>query len=534
MKRPKPAASEGGHHRMNRRDFLKTGVTATAGLAVAAGSAGQLFSAPSRSPNLLVIQTDQQSAWTLGAYGGAVIGTPNIDRIGREGATLTNFFSNCAICTPSRGCFQTGRYPHANGAVHNNFALHEDEVTLGHVMKRNGYDTGYIGKWHLAGKEKGHGHPNWNCWLPREYSMGYDDCRYMFEMWHGKMISGGTQNPRMDDLHWIGDDVMTKTLDLERSVGDENSYTTDFLCDRAMDFVNAPRENPFCLFLSIPDPHNPFHGRSPYREMFRPGDVQIPSTFNQRDLPLWATQFNKVGRHGFHFDRKDWPSGIHDREQYLRQMKAQYCGMVKHIDDCVGEILDTLEKKGILDDTIVVFTTDHGDYMGEHGLAGKPCVYETVFRIPFLVRWPGHIEPGSTVDHCVATVDFLPTICKLMGLEPSGREHGNDASPLLLGGTVAWENAAHQYYMPYPKTPEVPPVRAGIFTPEYHLCYVFNGVKGQEHVLFDRRNDPEEIDNLFHDPAHRDVVVELTQRIIRQREEVNSPELAWLEGCPRF
>jgi len=512
---------------------MKTGAAAAAGLAMAASGVGQFASGSPSRPNLLVIQTDQQSAWTLGAYGGTVIDTPNIDRIGTEGATLVNYFSNCAISTPSRGCFQTGRYPHANGAVHNNFALHEDEITLGHVMKRNGYDTGYIGKWHLAGKEKGH-YPTWYSWLAKEHSMGYDSCRYMFEMWHGKTVSDGVDKAKMEPLHWIGEDKMTMTLDLARSIGDEDTYTTDFLCDRAIDFVREPRAKPFCLFLSIPDPHNPFHVRSPYNKMFKPQDMPIPPTFNQKDLPLWAQHFNKTARHGFPFDRKMWPGGITNRETYLRQMKSQYCGMVKLIDDCIGEILGALEAKGILDDTIVVFTTDHGDYMGEHGLAGKPCVYETVFRIPFMIRWPARIKAHTTVEHCVATVDFLPTICGLIGLEPSGREQGKDASPLLIGKTADWDNVAHQYYMPYPKTPEVPPIQAGIFTCDYHLCYVYNGAKGREHVLFDRRNDPDQVNNLFHDPGHRDVVVELTERILRHREEVNAPELAWLRGCPRF
>jgi arylsulfatase A-like enzyme len=497
----------------------------------------------SSRPNILVIQTDQQSSWTLSCYGGTLVDTPHIDRLAKEGARLDNFYSNCAICTPSRGCFQTGRYPHANGAVHNSYPLNDDEVTLGRLFRDQGYDTGYLGKWHLAGKERSHMHPDkngvkrWSCVLPNQYAYGYEDTPYMIEHWHGKKITGTLDNPIFGEANFIGDwkDFMTRSFDFGKSVGDENSYPTDYLCDRAMEYMAEKRDAPFFLFLSIPDPHNPFHGREPYESMYKPEDMTIPENFSQREnLPQWAAVYNRFSSNGFDKDRTEWPDGAMDAETHLRNMKSKYCGMVKHIDDCVGEIYASLEQQGILDDTIVIFTTDHGDYMGEHGIAGKPCVYEGVYRIPFLIRYPEKVKQGLVVNHHVSTVDFMSTICALAGVRTSGREQGHNAAPLFQRKKVDWDDVAFQHYMPNPKTPEIAPDRAGIFTPQYHLCYVYSGMPGVEHVLFDRRKDPLEMNNLFYDPEYRGTIDKLTAQILKQRESIDAPEVEWLKKCPQF
>ena len=535
----------------SRRDFMKTSALSTG--ALMAPNLLRAVNNTKKKPNILVIQTDQQSAWTLGCYGGALkpdsLSTPNIDRLAKEGAKLDNFFTNCAICTPSRGCFQTGRYPSTNGAVHNSVPMHDDEVTLGRVFRDHGYDTGYMGKWHLAGKERSHHHPDkngvkrWSCVLPNKYCGGYEDTPYMIEHWHGKKITGTLDNPIFGDPTFIGDwkKISTRTFDHEKSIGDENSYTTDYLCDRAMEYMAEKRDNPFFLFLSIPDPHNPFYGREPYESMFKPEEMPIPENFSQREknLPQWAADFNRAASNGFDKDRTAWPDGITDAETYLRKMKASYCGMVKHIDDCVGEIYASLEKQGILDDTIVIFTTDHGDYMGEHGIAGKTCIYEGVFRIPFLIRYPEKVTPGLVVDHHVATVDFMSTICALAGVSTSGCEQGHNAAPLFQGKKVDWDDAAFQHYMPDGLTspdfdPMDAPTRAGIFTPRWHLAYVYSGRPGVEHVLFDRHKDPLEMNNLFYHPEYRGTVEKLTEQLLKQRESINAPEVEWLKKCPQF
>jgi arylsulfatase A-like enzyme len=189
-----------------------------------------------KRPNLLVVHTDQQSCWTIGAYGGSIVETPHMDRIAREGAHFTNFFTNSAFCTPSRGCFLTGRYPHNHGAYDNNIPLNRDEVTFAQVLKNLGYATGYSGKWHLDGRER----PGW---VHQERSMGFTDCRYMFNRGHWKKIE---QLP-------MGD--MQPTVYPYKVIGDEQTYTTDWLTGKTEAFIRDHRDKSFCYMVSFPDPH---------------------------------------------------------------------------------------------------------------------------------------------------------------------------------------------------------------------------------------------------------------------------------------
>ena len=440
-------------------------------------------------PNLLVIHTDQQSSWTLGAYGGTLIETPNIDRIAGEGAVLTNFFTNSAVCTPSRGCLLTGRYPHAHGAYTNNIPLNTDEITFAQVLREHGYDTGYAGKWHLDGKRR----PGW---VHEDRGMGFEDNYYMFNRGHWKKIEDSTMG-----------DTQPTVYDY-KVIGDEETYTTDWLADKTMEFIQRPRSEPFCYMVSLPDPHGPVWVRPPYDTMFRPDDMPLPVTLNNKDVPSWLKKAQQSSPFG---------PGKPNRDQRLREFLALYCGEVKLIDHAVGSIIACLEQQGILDDTVVVFTTDHGEYAGEHGLNGKNQLYETAYRIPMLIRWPERIADGTVIDHVVSTVDFQPSILGLMGVSPCGREQGRDASPLLRGEEIPWLNESFIHHSSLE--------RAGIFTDEFQLAYV----KDAEPILFHRTNDPDQVHNLFGDPKYRQTVTELTQRITQHNEDVDSPAVGWLK-----
>lgn len=444
----------------------------------------------SAKPNVLIIQTDQQSLWTLGCYGGTLIDTPNIDRLAKEGAMLTNFFTNSAVCTPSRGCFVTGRYPHCNGAFRNDMPLHAEEKTFAHVLRDNGYNTGYAGKWHLNG-------PDSPGWMTPDMSMGFEDCRYMFNSGHFKEAIEHIDCPP----------------ELSRKLGNDTTYMTDWLADKTVEFLEQSAElnKPFLYMVSIPDPHQPYAVRAPYDTMFRPEDMPIPSTFYEENLPDWA-EWDEWGRQAC------FPIAMEDRERKLQSIKAQYCGMVKCIDDNVGKILASLQENGLSDNTIVVFTTDHGEYMGEHGLMSKNNLYESAYRIPFLIRWSGNIAEGAVIDSFLTTVDFQQTLLGLIGLSPCGREQGRDASPLLRGLTIPWENEAYIHPNDVPRT--------GIFTPRFELAYVGLGwnlfEEFQDHILYDRINDPEQTRNLFLEPDYQPVVKELTARIIRHHKDIGT------------
>jgi arylsulfatase A-like enzyme len=461
---------------LGRRELFKAAGVAALGAAVSTASGEEVKPKP---PNLLLIHTDQQSCWTLGAYGGALIQTPHIDSLATEGALFKNFFTNSAVCTPSRGCLLTGRYPHAHGAYRNNVELNRDEVTIAHVLREEGYDTGYAGKWHLDGEPK----PGW---VPRDRAMGFEDSRFMFNRGHWKKITEEPGGPPMVHPYSV--------------IGDRRSYTTDWLTDKTIAFLQQRRTRPFCFMVSFPDPHTPFTVRPPYDTMFDPEAMPVPSTFRQKNKSAWA----KRGK-----------GGPRD-EQALKRVKAAYCGEVKCIDDNVGRILRCLRETAQLDRTVVVFTTDHGEYMGEHGLMGKNQLYETAYRIPLLIRWPKRISPGTVIDACVSTVDFMPTMLSLIGAPLSGREQGKDAGCLLEGETTGWANEAFLHHSSLE--------RAGIFTPRYEIAYV----KGAEPILFDRLHDPEQTQNLFHEPACREVVEELTRRLIAHNSGVQAPAAEWL------
>ena len=278
-------------------------------------------------PNLLIIHTDQQSAWTLGCYGGTVVETPNIDRLAADGALFTNFFTNSAVCTPSRGCFVSGRYPTSHGAYTNNIPLNRDVITFADQLKRDGYRTGYVGKWHLDG----HPRPGW---VHPERSMGFEDARYMFNRGHWKKIEDFPMNKK--------DQPVVHSYSV---IGDEETYATDWLTNKTLEFLDVEDDRPFCHMLSLPDPHGPVHVRAPYDTMFAPEDMPLPTTFNPENLPDWAEELQSTSMFG---------TKRPDREEKLRKFLALYFGEVKLIDDSVGRIVQRLEEMGILEDTIIV------------------------------------------------------------------------------------------------------------------------------------------------------------------------------------
>ncbi len=435
-------------------------------------------------PNLLIVHTDQQPWWMVSAYGRSPVETPNIDRLAGEGALLTNFFTNSAVCTPSRGCFLTGRYPHCHGAYANNHPLNSDEVTLAHVLRDAGYSTGYVGKWHLDGAPR----PGW---VHPERGMGFQDNRFMFNRGHWQ---------RMEDMPMAETQPMVYPYGV---IGNEESYTTDYLTAKTLEILEGAEE-PFFHMLSIPDPHDPADIREPYHSMFRAEDMELPATVRQEALPDWV----RSGTLGGTLWQGD--------EDQLRRRMALFCGEVRCIDDNLGHILDCLQQRGILDKTIVVFTSDHGDYMGEHGLVNKNMLYESVYRLPMLVRWPGQVPAGAVFTSLLSTVDFQPTILGLMGIEPCGREQGRDASALLSGQDVEWRDDVFIHHSSH--------LAAGIFARDWELAYVHRS----EPVLFDRRKDPAQVHNRFEDPACRQVVAELTERIVQHHLKLNSPAATWL------
>ena len=426
-----------------------------------------------RPPNLLVIQTDEHNFRTLGCYRatlpaaqafpwgeGSVVETPHLDSLARGGALCTSFYATSPVCSPSRGAFVSGRYPQNTPVVANDVPLAGDIVTFAEILRRRGYATGYAGKWHLDGKAK----PGWE--PARDF--GFTDHRYMFNRGHWKQLALTPGGP------------VVKTRDkkglpsYEVQGADATSFTTDFLADRAVEFIAAHAAEPFCYMVSFPDPHGPDTVRPPYDEMFAEQTHRPPASFavTAEDAPSWAPPQGKF------------------------QDMGKYYGMVKCIDDNVGKILAALRAEGVLDHTIVVFTADHGDLRGEHHRQNKGVPFEASAKVPFLVQAPGRIPPGTLVHEALGSVDFLPTILALMAVETAELEEGRDASALLRNGhaPTEWVDVAF--------------LRQPGRSAEGWLAAVSDRYKlvvdpVERPWLFDLEADPDELVNRFGDPALR-------------------------------
>ena len=263
--------------------------------------------------------------------------------------------------------------------------------------------------------------------------------------------------------------------------------------------------------MSIPDPHQPFEVRPPYDTMFDPLKVEIPESFWEKEIPDWAER-DTWGR--LHY----YPYGLFEREGHLRRLKAQYLGAVKCIDDNVGRIIQCLKDTGLWENTMVIFTTDHGEYMGEHGLMEKNNLYESVYHIPCVISMPWKKIQERRCNTWINVVDFAPTLAGMLGIPYPFKVQGKDLSTHLL------ENRETEQVL-YIHPSDVP--RAGILTPEFELAYVGKGWCEEEfhdHILFDMRKDPLQMTNVFGKPEYAKVQKMLTEKLKRHFEEIGTPK----------
>lgn len=394
---------------MKRRDFVKTSGGAAVGSAVVPVS---LRAEEGRPPNLVIVHCDELNFRTLGCYRetlspeqafmwgpDAVCDTPHIDALAREGALCTKFYAATPVCSPSRSSFISGCYPQNTPVTNNNVSLDDDVLTFAHQLGKAGYATGYAGKWHLDG----HGKPQWE----PERRFGFEDNRYMFNRGHWKQLELTPEGPRVKARDRKGN----PSYDVKGA--DETSFATDWLVDRTIEFIVEHRDEPFAYMVSIPDPHGPDTVREPYDSMFDDALVQKPRTYDKdaASAPSWAKP-----------------------QQRCPWKMAQYHGMMKCIDDNVGKLVAALKERGLYDDTILVFTADHGDMRGEHRRQNKGVPMEASGKIPFVIRWPRKIPAGLRIDRAMNTTDFSPTILAMAGAEPTGAEEGRDLRALFEGG----------------------------------------------------------------------------------------------------
>jgi arylsulfatase A-like enzyme len=431
------------------------------------------FAADKKSPyNLLVIQTDEHHFKTLGCYGGKIVKTPNIDWIARNGAIATSFYATTPVCSPSRGALMSGKYPQHTPVTNNNIKLGDDIVTFAEVLRRKGYATGYAGKWHLDGDGK----PQWG---PKR-KFGWEDNRFMFNRGHWKMFADGPNGPRVGS-------TKNGRPDYGLQGADEKSFATDWLTDKVINFVNEKKGKSFCYMVSYPDPHGPNTVRAPYDTMYEDVKPPIPRSVNKTraQTPRWASKAPRI------------------TADTIRILMPKYYGMVKCLDDNIGRILDTLRKNGQIDNTIIVFTSDHGDLCGEHGRLNKGVPYEGSARIPFLIYTPGKIKGGTVVNEALSCIDFMPTVMNLMNTRHGQKIDGRDASTLFTGAKTDWNDLAF-----IRSTSTGKPWLCAV-SDRYKLVYSDMG----DPWLFDLENDPDEMINLFNDPKSKKIVTQMTTQL---------------------
>jgi arylsulfatase A-like enzyme len=442
-------------------------------------------------PNLIVIMTDEHNFRTLGCYretmekrqaymwGPAVVETPNLDWIARQGAMCTSFYATTPVCSPSRGCLVSGLYPQHHAVFTNNIPLADDVITFAELLRRDGYATGFAGKWHLDGAGK----PQWS---PKS-KFGFDDNRFMFNRGHWKKLELTPSGPRVATRKNGRPSYTVQNAD-------HKTFTTDFLVDRTIEFIEEHSGSPFCYMVSIPDPHGPDSVRAPYDTMYNDQVYEKPTTFDvdADGLPTWGQPQPKAGYN-----------------------QSKYYGMVKCIDDNVGRIIAKLRSEGILDNTMIVFTSDHGDLRGEHHRHNKGVPYEGSTRVPFLVYYPAKIKPATVVNEAMTSVDFLPTLLALFDHSTQLEFDGRDVSTVLINGSAPqdWDDVAF--------------VR-GTGNDNGWLMAVSDRYKlivsaSDPPCLFDLERDPDEVVNLFSHPGYRETVRRLAHQLQVYGKQFDDP-----------
>ena len=476
-------------------------------------------------PNIIYIMTDDHAAHAIGAYGSRVNKTPHIDRLAREGALLTSVFATNSICTPSRAAILTGQYSHVNGVTMFN-RFDSSRMTVARLLQQGGYYTGMIGKWHLGSDPAG------------------------FNRWEILPGQGAYRDP------------VFYTATEEKSY--PGRYATDVITDLALEFVDKrPRDKPFFLMMHHKAPHRPWEPSDAHAAHFAAERIPEPVTFwdtyatrtdalheNQqrvaadltnRDLKL--TPPAGLGAE----DRAKWLAIKPDsvtivrdgksvtltgealvRWKYQRYMQ-DYLATVQSVDDSVGRVLALLDRSGLSRNTMVVYTSDQGFFLGDHGLFDKRFMYEESIRMPFLVRWPARIKPGTRSDALALNIDFAPTFLEVAGLPMSADIQGRSLLAALRGRTpVDWRTSMYYRYYHDPGDHNTR-AHYGVRTRTHKLIYFW---KKDQWELFDLVNDPFELHNLYGEPGQEALAAALKLELARLKRELRDEDQLANEQLP--
>ena len=433
--------------------------------------------------NIISIVTDDQSQWSLGCYGNKESRTPNMDRLAREGALFKRAFVATPVCSPSRASFMTGKYGTQVAITDwinpmqakDGVGLPDHAIPWPLVLQRAGYVTGMIGKWHLGALDRFH-----------PTKKGFN---------HFFGFLGGGNTP------------MNPTLERNGKAEALSGSLPDILVDDAIGFIRTNKDRPFALCLHFREPHAPYapvpkEDSEPFKDL----DPTVPK---YPDLDVAKA----------------------------KKLTREYYASIHSVDRNLGRLLAELESLGLLENTIILFTSDHGYNIGHHGIwhkgngqwllrantARRPNMYETSLAVPLLIRWPRIVKGGTRIDHMVSNIDTFASVLGMLGVEaPEGyRQEGKDFSPLLRGQKIAWRDAAFAQY----DLQNGPLSRMrSIHTGRWHLVrqYLDNTMPDE---LFDLEADPGEEKNLYNDPNHRAMRDQLQARLTEWMRSVDDPLL---------
>ncbi len=421
-----------------------------------------------KKPNVLVFFTDQQRWDTTGVHGNPLDLTPNFDRVAKRGTHFANAITCNPVCGPARSSMQTGTYPTQTGCFRNSIPLDEEATTLAKCFKKGGYETGYIGKWHLGGGNlvnKKALDP-----VPEEKRGGYD--------------------------YWLASDLLEFTSDAYDTILFNNDnepvklpgYRVDALTDAAIRYIDTQKDNPFFLFLSFLEPHHQNH-RDDY-----PGPHGHESKYVSKWLPPDLAALGGTSH------------------QHL----PGYCAMIKRLDEAFGRVLDALRSLHLLDDTIILFTSDHGSHFKTRNSEYKRSCHESSVHIPAAARGPG-FDGGGEIRELVSLVDFAPSLLDAAGLEIPSEMVGKSVMPLTKGDNSNWPDSA------FIQISEEQVGRA-IRTSRWKYSVVAEGIDGREEAgadtyteefLYDLKADPYELENLVGEEAYEELRECLRERLLR-------------------
>ncbi|HEY7183321.1 MAG TPA: sulfatase [Blastocatellia bacterium] len=450
-----------------------------------------------RPPNIVFIMADDHAAQAVGAYGGKLNKTPNIDRLAKEGMMFENCFVTNSICTPSRAAIITGKYSHINGVPVFNH-LDTSQPMLSKYLQQAGYYTGMIGKWHLGGQ---------NPYAPENGKPAG------FDYWNILPGQGAYFDP-----------VMIEMGERKKLKG----YTTDLITDLAIDFVrNRPQDKPFFLMYHHKAPHRNWQPDEKHRKLFENYEPPIPASFDddyngKSDAARNATM--RIDQNLTEADLKGKPpeglSGADLKRWKFKRYMQDYLACVAAVDDNVGRFLDYLDQNGLAENTIVIYTSDQGFFLGEHNFFDKRFMYEESLRMPFLIRWPPVIKPGAVSKAMILNVDFAPMMLDAAGVKVPADMQGRSFLPLLRGQTPK-EWRASMYYRYYHPGDHNVAAHYGVRTGRYKLIY-FNKLNQWE--LYDLQKDPIETHNLYGDPAYTELANKLKAEMYRLKKELKDED----------